>query len=335
MSYFLRKIKNKKDLEFFRQVSQPVEKNDKELSTLIPAMFNIIYKYNGIGMAGVMAGVHKRVIVVDLQENNRKMPLVLINPEIVEKSDELVDSTEGSISIDNVKEIIQRHKTVKVKYFNEKFEEKTIEADNLMSICLQHEIDYLDGKLFIDYLPEEQKNDIINNIVNTMKIKNIINDNDILRTKCEDVEVVDNNVRKILDEMLVMMYKSKGIGLAANQVGLNKNIVVIDLQENDLKNPLFLINPKITKRSEEVIDSEEGCLSVPQERATIKRHKTITVEYLDRNGELNTLDADGLLAICIQHETDHLIGKVFIDYLSKLKRDIIVKKVKKHLINND
>lgn len=335
MSYFLRKINNKKDLEFFRQVSQSVEKNDKELSTLIPAMFNIIYKHNGIGMAGVMAGVHKRVIVVDLQENNRKTPLVFINPEIIEKSDELVDSTEGSISIDNIKEVIQRYKTVKVKYFNEKFEEKIIEADGLMSICLQHEIDYLDGKLFIDYLPEEQKNDIINNIINTMKIKNIINDNDILRKKCEDVKIIDDNIKKTLDEMLEMMYKSRGIGLAANQVGINKNMVVIDLQENDSKNPLFLINPKITKKSEKMVDSEEGCLSVPQERATIKRHKAITVEYLDKEGKQNTLDADGLLAICIQHETDHLIGKVFIDYLSKLKKDIIVKKVKKHLISNE
>ena len=84
-----------------------------------------------------------------------------------------------------------------------------------------------------------------------------------------------------------------------------------------------------------MVDSEEGCLSVPQERATIKRHKTITVEYLDKEGKQNTLDADGLLAICIQHETDHLIGKIFIDYLSKLKKDIIVKKVKKQLISND
>ena len=335
MSYFLKKINNKKDLDFFRQVSQPVEKNDKELSILIPAMFNIIYKYNGIGMAGVMAGVHKRVIVVDLQENNRKTPLTLINPEIIEKSDEMVDSTEGSISIDNVKETIKWYKTVKVRYLNEKFEEKTIEADGLMSICLQHEIDYLDGKLFIDYLPEEQKNNIINNIVNTMKIKNIINDNDILRKKCEDVDIIDDDIRNTLDEMLEMMYKSRGIGLAANQVGINKNMVVIDLQENDSKNPLFLINPKITKKSNEMVDSEEGCLSVPQERATIKRHKEITVEYLDKEGKSSVLDADGLLAICIQHETDHLQGKVFIDYLSKLKKDIIVKKVKKHLISND
>lgn len=335
MSYFLKKINNKKDLDFFRQVSQPVEKNDKELSILIPAMFNIIYKYNGIGMAGVMAGVHKRVIVVDLQENNRKTPLTLINPEIIEKSDEMVDSTEGSISIDNVKETIKRYKTVKVRYLNEKFEEKTIEADGLMSICLQHEIDYLDGKLFIDYLPEEKKNDIINNIINTMKIKNIINDNDVLRKHCEDVKVIDDNIKNTLDKMLEMMYKSKGIGLAANQVGINKNMVVIDLQENDSKNPLFLINPKITKKSNEMVDSEEGCLSVPQERATIKRHKEITVEYLDKEGKSSVLDADGLLAICIQHETDHLQGKVFIDYLSKLKKDIIVKKVKKHLISND
>ncbi len=335
MSYSLRKIKTSGDLEFFRKPSEPVEKNDGELNVLIKRMFDIMYKNEGIGMAGVMAGVHKRVVVIDLQENNRKSPLVMINPEILEHSSETVDSQEGSISINNVKETIKRFKTVKVKYFDENFNEKTLEVDGLMSICLQHEIDYLDGKLFIDYLPENRKNEIIKQIINDRKIKNIIEDIGILRTVCEDVEVINDDVKNTLDEMLQMMYDMHGIGLAANQIGLTKNMVVIDLQENGVKKPLFLINPKITKYSDEMIESEEGCLSVPDARAKVKRHKTITLEYLDKNGKKNVMDADNLLAICIQHETDHLKGKVYIDYLSKIKRDFIIKKVKKYLEDNE
>lgn len=336
MSYFLKKIKSQKELDFFRQKSIEVNKNDEEINKLISSMISIIYKNNAIGVAGVMVGVHKRVVVIELQNNNRKNPLVFINPKIVDSSSELIDSEEASISIDNVKETIKRHKTITVEYFNEKFEKKQLEADGLLSICLQHEIDYLDGKLFIDYLEQEKKDNIINKIINknNLQIKNIVEDTGILRTICEDVKNIDE-IQNILDEMLAIMYKSNGIGLAANQIGINKNIVVIDLQENNKKNPMFLINPKITNTSKELVDSEEGCLSVPSEKATIKRYETITVEFTDRNSNKNKIDADGLLAICIQHETDHLKGKVFIDYLSKIKRDFIIKKIKKNIANNE
>ena len=334
MSYFLKKIQSKKDLDFFRTISKDVSIDDKEINILIKRMFDILYKYNAIGIAGVMVGVHKRIIVVDIQENNRKTPMVLINPIIIETSNDTLDIEESSISIDNVKEVITRPKNIKVKYLNENFVEKEIEATGLLSRCIQHEMDYIDGKLFIDYLQEDKRNAIINKIINEMKIKNIVEDADILRTKCIDVDIVDDNIRNTLDKMLETMYNNKGIGLAANQVGINKKLVVIDLQTDNIKSPLFLINPKIVERSDEMVDSEEGCLSVPNERAKIKRHKTIVLEYIDRDGNKQKINADGLLSICIQHETDHLIGKVYIDYLSKIKRDFIIKKVRK-IINND
>jgi peptide deformylase len=173
-------------------------------------------------------------------------------------------------------------------------------------------------------------NNIINNITNTMKIRTIIDDIDILRTKCKAVEKVDDDIRKTLDEMLEFMYKSKGIGLAANQIGLAKRLVVIDLQENEVKNPVFLINPEIMWKSKETSCREEGCLSIPGERAEVVRSEEVRVKYLNKNNIEQIINADGLLSICLQHEIDHLNGKIFIDYLSKIKRDIILKKLKKN-----
>ena len=135
--------------------------------------------------------------------------------------------------------------------------------------------------------------------------------------------------------MLETMYNSRGIGLAGNQIGLNKKLVVIDLQENNEKNPLFLINPKILWKSDEKVKGEEGCLSVPGNniKAEVERSKEVKVEYLDKTGKKQIIEADGLLAICLQHEIDHLHGIIYIDYLSKLKRDNIINKVKKELKN--
>lgn len=329
MKYNLKKITDKKSLEFFRQKSDKVESVDKETLLLIDNMYNVLYHNNAIGIAGVMVGALKRIVVIDLQENNRKKPITLINPEIIECSEEIVKNEESSISLDNIIKTINRYKKVKVKYFDVNFTEKVIEADGLLSICLQHEIDYLDGKLFIDYLNDKEKYEIINNIVNDMKIRTILDDIDILRTKCVEVKNIDENVVKILDNMLNIMYENKGVGLAANQVGLNEKLVVIDLQENDIKNPLFLINPEIVWKSKETTCEEEGCLSVPHERAKVVRSKKVKVKYFDKKAKENLIEADDYLAICLQHEIDHLNGKIFIDYLSKLKQDVLIKKIKK------
>jgi peptide deformylase len=330
MKYNLLVIKNKKDLDFFRQVSEKVKKTDSDILTLVSDMYSILYNNNAIGLAGVMVGALKRVVVVDLQENNRKKPITLLNPEIVWKSDEIVENNESSISLEGIRERVPRFRQIKVKYFNTNFDEKIIEADGLLSICLQHEIDYLDGKLFIDYLDDDKKNTIINSIVDGMKVKTVVNDIDILRTKCKNVEKIDDNTRVTLDKMLKTMYENRGIGLAANQVGLTERLVVIDLQEDDVKNPIFLVNPEIVWKSKETACGEEGCLSVPSERAEVIRFKEVKVKYLDKDGTEKTIEADGLLAVCLQHEIDHLNGKIFIDHLSKIKKDIILKKLKKN-----
>ena len=164
-----------------------------------------------------------------------------------------------------------------------------------------------------------------------MTIKKILIEPDpILRKKCESLEKVDDQVRKLMDDMLETMYKAPGIGLAAIQLGILKRIVVIDIsKENEKQNPLFLINPVITKKSKNTSIYEEGCLSIPGQFAEIERPAECTLKYINYQGKNKELKADGLLATCIQHEVDHLDGILFIDYLSKLKKDMIVKKLVK------
>ena len=164
-----------------------------------------------------------------------------------------------------------------------------------------------------------------------MTIKKILIEPDpILRKKCESLEKVDDQVRKLMDDMLETMYKAPGIGLAAIQLGILKRIVVIDIsKENEKQNPLFLINPVITKKSKNTSIYEEGCLSIPGQFAEIERPAECTLKYINYQGKNKELKADGLLATCIQHEVDHLDGILFIDYLSKLKKDMIIKKLVK------
>ncbi len=164
-----------------------------------------------------------------------------------------------------------------------------------------------------------------------MKRKILIEPDPILRKKCEPLEKVDDEVRKLMKEMLEIMYEAPGIGLAAVQIGILKRVVVIDLsKENEKKNPLFFINPKIVHRSDNKSIYEEGCLSLPGQFAEIERPAECTLNYIDFFGKEKKLKAEGLLATCIQHEVDHLDGVLFIDYLSKLKKDMIIKKLVKH-----
>ncbi|HAS6362769.1 TPA: peptide deformylase [Vibrio vulnificus] len=150
---------------------------------------------------------------------------------------------------------------------------------------------------------------------------------DRLRTVAKPVEKVTPEIQKIVDDMIETMYDEEGIGLAATQVDINQRIVVIDISESR-NEPMVLINPEILeKRGEDGI--EEGCLSVPGARALVPRAAEVTVKALDRDGNEFTLEADDLLAICIQHELDHLQGKLFVDYLSPLKRKRIQDKLAK------
>ncbi|WP_416776977.1 peptide deformylase [Xenorhabdus budapestensis] len=148
-----------------------------------------------------------------------------------------------------------------------------------------------------------------------------------LRTVAKPVEKVDARIQRIIDDMFETMYEEEGIGLAATQVNIHQRIVVIDISENRDQRLVF-INPELVNESGEA-GIEEGCLSVPEQRAFVPRFAQVKIKALDYHGQPFELEADGLLAICIQHEMDHLIGKLFVDYLSPLKRQRIRQKVEK------
>ena len=154
--------------------------------------------------------------------------------------------------------------------------------------------------------------------------------NPILRQISKTVEKVGKEEQELMKDMLDTMYAANGIGLAAIQVGIPKRIIVIDLNKNETKTPMFFVNPVIKERNRINSVYEEGCLSVPNQFAEIERPNKCEVEYLDFYGEKKILKADGLLATCIQHEMDHLEGILFIDYLSKLKKTMILKKLSKN-----
>ena len=164
-----------------------------------------------------------------------------------------------------------------------------------------------------------------------MAIKTILTEpNKILRQISNPVDHVGEEEQKLMDDMLETMYAAPGIGLAAIQIGIPKRIIIMDIsREKESKNPLHFINPEIVWKADEDIIYEEGCLSVPNQFAEINRPKECHVKYLDYFGQPQLLKAEGLLATCIQHEIDHLEGILFIDYLSKLKKTMIIKKLSK------
>ena len=152
----------------------------------------------------------------------------------------------------------------------------------------------------------------------------------VLYEKAQPVEKITPEIQTLLSDMLETMYKTNGVGLAGNQVGVLKRVVVIDCaSKEDEPDPIKMVNPKIIEKSEEMVCHNEGCLSIPREYADVVRHETVTVEYLDENGTLKQRKADGLLAIAIQHELDHLEGVLFIDHLSPLKRKMLLKHLEK------
>ncbi|MBB4230478.1 peptide deformylase [Rhizobium mongolense] len=152
----------------------------------------------------------------------------------------------------------------------------------------------------------------------------------VLRQVSKPIERVDADLKRLADDMLETMYDAPGIGLAAIQVGVPRRILVIDVsREGEEKQPQVFINPKIVRSSDERSVYEEGCLSIPDYYAEVERPATVSVEYLDRDGKEQTVEADGLLATCLQHEIDHLNGVLFIDYISRLKREMVIKKFTK------
>ena len=170
-----------------------------------------------------------------------------------------------------------------------------------------------------------------------MSIKDIITvPNEILKKISEPVEKIGINEKKLIKDLFDTMYASKGIGLAAVQVGILKRILVIDVSTKDeQKKPISLINPEIKRISDDTSVYEEGCLSIPETFIEIERPKICEIEYIDLDGNRKELKCDGLMSTCVQHEINHLDGKLIIDYLSKLKKDFIIKKISKLQKNPD
>ena len=175
-----------------------------------------------------------------------------------------------------------------------------------------------------------------------MTLKKILTEpNKILREKSLKVNQVDEDLQKLMDDMLETMYAAPGIGLAAIQIGVPKRVIVLDIEwrdkiestndekQEERKNPMYFVNPEIITKSTNISTYEEGCLSVPGQFAEINRPDKCHIKYLDYYGQPKELVAEGMLATCIQHEIDHLEGILFIDYLSKLKKSMIVKKLVK------
>ena len=152
-----------------------------------------------------------------------------------------------------------------------------------------------------------------------------------LKKKCEPVAAVDDEMRVLMQDMLETMYDAPGVGLAAPQIGILKRILVMDVvkEEDGKPQPIMMANPEVIWESDESNVYEEGCLSIPEEFADVQRPEKVRVRYLDQNGETQELDCDGLLATCVQHEIDHLDGKLFIDYLGPVKRSMITGRMKK------
>ena len=164
-----------------------------------------------------------------------------------------------------------------------------------------------------------------------MSVKKILTEpNILLRQVSEPVEKVGEEERKLMDDMIETMYAAPGIGLAAIQIGVPKRIIVMDISKNEgEKKPMFFVNPVIKNKNSEKATYEEGCLSVPGQFAEVERPDKCHIKYIDYYGQAQELKAEGMLATCIQHEMDHLEGILFIDYLSKLKKSMIIKKLSK------
>ena len=158
----------------------------------------------------------------------------------------------------------------------------------------------------------------------------IIAPDPVLKAKAKPVENIDGGIVRLMDDMLETMYRAPGIGLAAPQIGILQRVIVVDVADKDEKpQPFAMANPEIIWKSDETSVHNEGCLSLPDHYADVTRPKQVRLRYIDRDGEVRELDADNLLATCVQHEIDHLNGVLFIDHISLLKRNMILRKLQK------
>lgn len=151
-----------------------------------------------------------------------------------------------------------------------------------------------------------------------------------LKMKAKTVDAVDDEVRRLMDDMVETMYQANGIGLAAPQVGVAKRVIVVDVsKEDEAPNPVRMANPEVIWASDDTVTYEEGCLSLPEHYSEVERPTAVRVRFLDHQNEIREIEADGLLATCVQHEIDHLDGTLFVDHISSLKRNMILRKLQK------
>ncbi|MGB4191110.1 MAG: peptide deformylase [Rickettsiales bacterium] len=155
--------------------------------------------------------------------------------------------------------------------------------------------------------------------------------NSVFKQEAKPIDRIDDEIKQLAKDMLETMYFEKAVGLGSNMVGIDRQIIVVDLRENSTNNPYVMLNPEIIESSQELVEYEEASISFPGISAVIQRPKNIKVKYLDLEGEARVLEVDGFFARVIQHEMDYLCGKVYLDYLSKLKRDLLLKKMQKFI----
>ena len=316
---------------------------DDRIRKLADDMLETMYDAPGIGLAAPQIGVLDRIIVMDCvkDEDEAPNPMVLINPEIIAASDETNVYEEGCLSIPDQFAEVTRPKQVQVRWMDLNGGEQTQEFDGLWATCVQHEIDHLNGKLFIDYLGamkrqmitrkmQKLKRDIARGKETlTMAVRPCLPWPDKrLRTPAAEIEQITDAHRDIWQDLIDTMEAMPGVGMGANQIGEMVRLAVVDASEKRGQ-VVRMANPVILHSSIELRPHEEASPNLPGVSAVIKRPRAVTVEYLNDAGEMETRDFVGLWATSVQHQIDHLNGKMYFDHLSKVKRDMLLRKARK------
>jgi peptide deformylase len=314
------------------QVAKPVEETEEGIRTLIDNIFKVMRTENGVGLTAVHIGVLKRIIVLDFSESiEGEHPRVFINPKLTYSSQETWEAEEGSLSFPKKKFNITRPQTIEVEYLDQNWKPQILRASGWLARGFLHELDQLNGITVENAAKDNLKNKMA-------KRRVIIAPDPRLNTVAEPIKTIDESIRRLISDMFEIMQAAKGAGLAATQIGINKRLFIMDLSsyiEEEIK-PYVIINPEITYCSEETWIAEEGCLSFPEiKKISITRPENIKMKYLDEKGEQKEMQASGWLARCIQHETDHINGITMVHYVSKIKRDMILKKLMKLKKNNE
>jgi peptide deformylase len=318
---------------------------DDIVKEIVSALFYNMYLEEGIGLAAPMAGLGLRIILAD---EGKGSPAVLVNPQILSLSKTMIEMREANLCLPGITAQVLRPEAITYKAYTPLGQPIQGNASGLFARIIMHEMDILSGRMFCDFVASENIRSFSPDILAKDAIKQIFRSRPlkessaeggfamhhfspvtlspkllslkatVLRQKANPINFSEWNpedLRELIEEMFWLQHQLEGVGLAAPQVGLSLRLAVIDDQKDP---PLVLINPTITKFSEEMQDSDEGCLSLPGYRGTIKRAKHVTLHSWNPLGEPLELSAEGYLATIIQHEVDHLNGVIYADHLESL-----------------